>query len=274
LEIAQSYQIRGVPGFAHVTYFEGRRVDYWSPTNPTHIVVAHDGQNIHDRRTATRHRTWQLAKHAIRIAEEMSITPPAVLGVFHSSSKRDPFGRAKDLAPQQPFLDGIKVVNGKSSAPIFPLEQLRGDAYQELIATQILPTIASTIGLELDRGRTALLGSSMGGLATLYGVGQYPEIYGTALAFSTHWVIGGHPLVDALINGLPDPSRLRLWMSRGSKGLDSTYEELQNYADSKARDRGFLMGHNFCTKVFERTGHNEKSWAGYVDQALRFWLAA
>jgi len=32
------------------------------------------------------------------------------------------------------------------------------------------------------------------------------------------------------------------------------------------------MGQNLSSKVFERTSHSEKSWASYVDQALRFWL--
>jgi predicted alpha/beta superfamily hydrolase len=272
VEIADRYQIRGVPGLAQRRDFDGRRVDIWSPPNPTHILVAHDGQNIHDTRTATRHKTWQLAKSAISVAEELSITPPAIIGIFHSSTKADPFGRIKDLAPQQPFLNDVPVVTGKASSPEFSLEFLRGDSYQELIAQQILPTIASELGVELHRNRTAMIGSSMGGLATLYGVGLYPEIYGSALAFSPHWPIGEYPLVDALINALPEPSILKLWMSRGTKGLDKGYEPFQDYADEVAIKRGWVPEQNFITRIFNRTGHNEKSWAGYVDQALRFWL--
>jgi predicted alpha/beta superfamily hydrolase len=161
VEIEERYQIRGVPGLAERTQFEGRRVDFWSPANPSHVLVAHDGQNIHDRRTATRHQTWQLAKQSIRIAQELNLTPPAIIGVFHSSTKADPFGRVKDLTPQQPFLQGVPIVTDKSSAPNFSLELLRGDSYQELIAKKILPTIASELGIDLHRDRTAMIGSSM-----------------------------------------------------------------------------------------------------------------
>jgi len=43
MEILEKYQIRGVPGQASRTAIDGRRVDFWSPDNPTHLIVCHDG---------------------------------------------------------------------------------------------------------------------------------------------------------------------------------------------------------------------------------------
>lgn len=271
MEILERYQIRGVPGYATRSEFGVRRVDIWSPANPTHLLVAHDGQNIHDRRTATRRRTWDLARTSIKVAEEVGVTPPAIIGVFHSGSKADPFGRYKDLTPEAPYRAGLKPVVPKNRSGM-DMSALRGDEYQKLIATEIIPAVSEFLGATFTRDRTAMLGSSMGGLATLYGVGLYPNIYGTALSFSPHWVIGENPLVDALIDGLPSADRMKLWMSRGTKGLDSSYEPFQDYADLRAQERGFVLGQNFLTKVFERTSHSEKSWASYADQAIRFWL--
>jgi predicted alpha/beta superfamily hydrolase len=271
MEILEKYQIRGVPGQASRTSIEGRRVDFWSPENPTHLIVCHDGQNILDRRTATRRKTWQLAKASIKVAEELGMTPPAIIGVYHGGTKKDPNGRYKDLTPEGPYRNGVKPILPPGYSQL-DLSELRGDWYQKFIAETVVPTISAEIGIDLVREKTAMLGSSMGGLATLYGVGLYPNLYGAALSFSPHWVIGANPLVDALIDALPGPDRLRLWMSRGTKGLDGTYEPFQDYADERAQDRGFVMGQNLSSKVFERTSHSEKSWASYVDQALRFWL--
>ncbi len=271
MEILEKYQIRGVPGHAMRTEIDGRRVDFWSPENPTHLLVAHDGQNVLDRRTATRRKTWGMARTAIKVAEECGVTPPAIIGVFHSRTKNDPNGRYKDLTPERPYKEGVKPIIPPGYSQL-DLAELRGDHYQQEIVERIIPTITSALGFTPKRENTALLGSSMGGLATLYGVGLYPEVYGTALSFSPHWVIGAHPLVDALIDALPSPDRTKLWMSRGTKGLDGTYEPFQNYADQRAHDRGWVDGQNMITKVFERTSHSEKSWASYLDQALRFWL--
>ena len=268
MEILKRFQIRGAPGNVSRTSFDGRIVDFWSPENPTHLIIAHDGQNIFDKKSATMGQTWELAQSAIRVSEDFNITPPAIIGDFHSSTKKDSFGRIKDLAPQKPFLGGVTTL-GPSKVE---LSELRGDKYLAQIAQQNIPTISKMIGLEPSCDKTALIGSSMGGLATLYGVGQYPELYGTALAFSPHWVIGGNPLVDALIDGLPELRTHKLWMSRGTKGLDRSYTPYQDYADMRAEELGWKVGHNFSTKVYDRTGHNERSWRKYLDEAIRFWM--
>ena len=265
----KQFQVRGVPGNVTRANFDGRFVDFWGPENPTHVLVTHDGQNIFDKNTATRRKTWQLAQHAVRLSDELGINPPLIISVFHSRTKSDPHGRYKDLTPQQPFLNGLKV---NVQPPLFELEEIRSDAYLRTINEEILPSIANLFGLKPEARNTAMLGSSMGGLMTLYGVGLRPDIYGSALSLSPHWVISDNAFVDALIDALPKPGTHKLWMSRGTKGLDATYETQQNYADQRALENGWRANHDFISKVYPRTGHNEKSWSKYVSSALKFWL--
>jgi hypothetical protein len=66
------------------------------------------------------------------------------------------------------------------------------------------------------------------------------------------------------------PLTHKIWMSRGDKGLDKEYPLLQNFVDALMRERGFT--NNFETKVYKRSGHNERSWAKYLNDPLRFWL--
>jgi hypothetical protein len=50
IEIEQ-FQVRGLTGAVHKVRFGTRTVDYWAPANPGHhVLVAHDGQNIFDKR--------------------------------------------------------------------------------------------------------------------------------------------------------------------------------------------------------------------------------
>ena len=266
MQVISHYQVRKVPGMVKRAEIAGRTVDFWSPPRPTHLLIAHDGQNVFDPRTATHRKTWRMAQNAIKVFEEHGLTPPAIIGIFHSSSKSDIHGRAKDLSPQGAFEKGIKPLIKTD----LQVAQLHGDKYQQLIAEQIVPVICNFLNFQPSFSETAMIGSSMGGLATLYALGQRNGFFRTALAFSPHWVIGGNPLVDHLLNELPKPGQHKVWMSRGNKKLDSTYKPHQDYADKLMANLGWQ--HQFKSVIFNKAGHNERAWAKQVDDAFRFWL--
>lgn len=267
------FQVRGISGEVTRADFKGRTVDFWAPEGGSdHLLIAHDGQNIFDPRTSTHLRqTWKLAQTATRIAEEFRVRAPLVIGVFHSATKSDPWGRIKDLSPENAFRSGIQPLSPQGKKIQFEISELRGNAYLDEIFVDIIPKIVNATNSQYSPKKTAMLGSSMGGLATLNSFAENSEKFHTALAFSPHWVIGGEPLVDYLIAQLPEHHERKLWMSRGTKGLDASYETFQDRADELVRNLGWRT--NFVTKVYHRTGHNERSWASYVDEALRFWLS-
>jgi len=272
MEAVERFQIRGVAGGVERVNFDGRIVDYWSPQTPTrHLLIAHDGQNVFDPRTATRHRTWKMVQSAIRVSAQLGLTPPAVIGVFHSRSEENPFGRIMDLAPQDPYQNGVSA--STNTKPPISADQLQGNSYLREITDVIAPTICHTLDLDLSKTYTAVIGSSMGGLASLYALGKRPDFFSTALALSTHWTAGGDALVDALMDALPPPGNHRVWMSYGTKGHDADYGPFQKYADQKMMDMGWRNGQDFLSRRYERSGHNERSWAKYLDQPMRFWLA-
>jgi len=99
------FQIRGVPGEVVRVRFDDRIVDFWTPRGGSeHLLIAHDGQNVFDGTTSTHPRqTWKMAQSAIDVANEAGINPPTIIGVWHSATKNNPWGRAKDLAPEKFF---------------------------------------------------------------------------------------------------------------------------------------------------------------------------
>ncbi|MEI6867661.1 MAG: alpha/beta hydrolase-fold protein [Actinomycetes bacterium] len=272
MEIVKRFGIRHLSEPVTRINFAGRTVDFWAPAEPaTHLIVAHDGQNIFDRRTATRGRTWQLAQNASRVATEFGISAPLIIAIFHGTTKSNPWGRAHDLAPQEPFQAGLVVAQPKYRD--VSLADLQGDNYLETIVSEIVPAISQSVGFIPEPSKTALLGSSMGGLATLYGLGRHPEFFGAGLAFSPHWIIGENPLVDALLDALPMPSNHKIWLSRGTKGLDAEYQPFHDYSISKLKELGWQESEQFEAKIFAGGRHNEPSWRRQSDEALRFWLS-
>jgi enterochelin esterase-like enzyme len=205
-----------------------------------------------------------MAQAAIHVAHEQGVKAPAILAVWHSATKENPWGRAKDLAPQKFFTSDTYVDPRwaiKDSSVV-----LHSDSYLEQIFEQIVPAIHG----RFSPGNTAVIGSSMGGLATLYAAIQHPDKFATALALSPHWIISDENFARSMVEALPITHKI--WMSRGDKGLDKEYPPLQNYVDSLMRARGFT--NNYQSKVYKRSGHNERSWAKYLHDPLRFWLTA
>ena len=258
-------QVRGVPGEVVRSQFGDRIVDHWLPKQGTdRVLIAHDGQNVFDGKTSThRGQTWKMAQTAIHVSAELGINPPAIIAVWHSSTKQDPWGRAKDLAPQQFFSNG-EYVDPRWKIQD-PSVKLHSDQYLETIFNRIVPSIAPQISPE----NTAMIGSSMGGLATLYAAIKHRDNFQTALALSPHWVLSDKKFAENMVEVLPKTHKI--WMSHGDKGLDKEYVQLQTFVDQLMRERGFTK--NFESKVYKRSGHNERSWAKYLHEPLRFWLS-
>ncbi len=258
------FQIRGVPGEVVRTRFQERTVDYWIPRGGSdHLLIAHDGQNVFDGTTSThRRQTWKMAQAAIDVAKEAGIKPPTIIGVWHSSTKNNPWGRAKDLAPEKFFkpdtyVDPRWAIND-------PTVTLQSDAYLKQIFSEIVPAI---VGIHSSE-RTAVIGSSMGGLATLYAAIQHPDKFSTALALSPHWVISDDDFLRSIVREIP--LSMNVWLSIGTKGLDAEYRRSHELAKNLLIERGMRV--NLGTKIFEKSGHNERSWARDVREPLQFWL--
>jgi enterochelin esterase-like enzyme len=248
--------------------FGARTVDYWKPQKGSDkLLIAHDGQNVFDGKSSThRGQTWEMAQSAIRVSRELGISTPSIIGVWHSSTKENPWGRGKDLVPEKYFREGLEVHNDFAKV-LEDKSLLQSDSYFREIFETILPALEP----DIDPQQTAMIGSSMGALATLYAMAQMPQRFTTALALSPHWPFGGNPLVEKTINSLPQPGTHKVWMSHGTKGLDSEYAPFQVHADTLMTKRGY-RSNDFASRVYPRSGHNERSWAKYLDQPLSFWL--
>ena len=258
------FQIRGVPGEVVRARFADRIVDYWMPRGGSeHLLIAHDGQNVFDGTTSThRRQTWKMAQSAIDVANEQGIKPPTIIGVWHSATKENPWGRAKDLAPEK-FFTSDSYVDPRWAIKD-PTVVVHSDAYLKKIFEERVPAIHGANYPE----KTAVIGSSMGGLATLYAAIQHPDKFTTALALSPHWVISDENFVRSFVQEIP--TSMNIWLSIGTRGLDAEYRQFHELAKTLLIERG--MQNCLSTRIFEKSGHNERSWARNLKEPLEFWL--
>jgi predicted esterase len=205
-----------------------------------------------------------------RISAELGLTPPAVIAIWNGNSKEKPYARLKELAPEKVFRGGVKVI----TSDVIPVtvDDLYGDQYLDEIFSTIIPQLTQVLDIDMTPEKTAMIGSSMGGLCTLNAIAEYSDVFHTALSLSTHWPLGGDPLVDALIGNLPAPGKHSIYMSHGTKSLDAAYGPFQKRADELMLKKGYRQGADMLSRVHVRTGHNEKAWASYIDEPISFWL--
>jgi predicted alpha/beta superfamily hydrolase len=277
----EEFQVRGVSGSIKKVRIGKRTVDYWAPKSPgKHIIVAFDGQNVLDKRNIGinphQRATWELAQSAVRIAEKNNVVPPTVICVYHTPYNEDKLGRLKEYTPKR-FMEhpdnwmteryGLYNVQVDSFLTELDADQLIAD-----ITETIAPQITERINQNISPESTAIIGASMGGLAAIYSTIERPDFFHTSLSFSPHWIIGGNPLANTMMMEFPNPGKHKLWMSRGTKGLDSLYEESQNLADSVIKSRGYRENSNLISRVLRNGAHSNATWAKFAPAALDFWL--
>ncbi len=256
--------------------FDDHSVIAWIPSDvsaTTPVLVMNDGHNVFDPKTSTFGATWgvleALQERPVGGPRISAAKKPLIIGVTYKNN--DGKIRGIEYAPTDIVAAHPEIL--KNFPDDWNHEGASGNDYHELIARKILPTIAAEFGVELTRERTAIGGSSMGSLTSMYAMSKYPEVYGTALGYSTHWPIGGDLLVDEITRMLPAPGKHRIWSDGGTIELDAAYAPFQERFREVMAAKGYRLGDDFIETSYPQTGHNELWWAGRVEHPINWWLA-
>lgn len=260
-------------------HVDPRLVDVWLPAdyNPAkryNVLYVHDGQMLFDAAKSWNKQAWDIHLTVDRLVKAGRIPDTLVVGVWNAGALRHSEYYPAKFLPfvkqpmRQLFID--KALQGKP----------RSDAYLRYLVEELKPAIDARYATRPGREHTFIMGSSMGGLISIYAMNEYPQVFGGAAGVSTHWV-GSHeanshlPLAafSYLRDHLADPASHRLYMDHGTTELDALYGPYQVFVDQIVKDRGYTVA-NSMSRVFEGTGHNEKAWAARVEVPLLFMMGA
>ena len=258
---------------------DARTVEVWAPDDDVStarpLLLAHDGQNVFLPGRSFGGVAWDLADALASLRDD--VTLPYVIAPWN----REDFGRASDYAPQSVIERSPTVQRGlrdyfswTTALAGGAMPKWQGDEYVRWCADRLIPWVVAELGWNVDAARVAVMGSSMGGLASAYALARRPDVYSTALCLSTHWTPGGHEGTRLLVEMLPTASAgARVWFDHGTENLDATYGQFQVTADEVMRELGYAPGRQWQTRVYHGADHNEASWAQRLPEILRWWLA-
>ena len=249
-----------------------RNVDVWlppgygdDPAKRYPVLYMHDGQNLFDPALSYTGVDWGIDEAMTRLVAEGAVREAIVVGIWNTPR------RFQEYMPRKPVA-GDALPSGVDGVPPLPTADISSDAYLRFLVDELKPWIDATYRTRPGRDDTFVMGSSMGGLISLYAAAEYPGVFGGVGALSTHWPVGDGIVVDWLGEHLPDPATHRLYFDHGTETLDAGYAPYQQRMDQHLRDAGYVEGDNWSSRVFEDAGHNEAAWRARIDVPLRFLL--
>ena len=273
-------------GVLKSTYADPRRVVVWLPTGyqpsgPKYAVLyMHDGQNLFDKETAGYGMEWQIDETLDRLIQEKKVRPTIVVGIWNTPK------RLQEYVPSKAF-NGLPPSYREKIRALYGGDPL-SDGYLEFIVRELRPMIDKRFNVKTDAADTAIMGSSMGSLISLYAIDEYPKIFGAAGMMSTHWPLvitpDDKPISEEqyeavssaferyLAPALPDPATHKLYFDHGSETLDANYARYQDRVDRVVRRRGYRQWQTTLSLSYPGEKHNEISWASRVMVPLQFLL--
>lgn len=254
-------------------YVAPRDVDIWLPpsygtdTDKRYpVIYMHDGQNLFDPK-GSKYSGWDWgvdeAMTALIASDDVR---EAIIVAPHSVEA----WRNADYFPQK--AGELYVHDFKAAMPEFDVKKLRGDGYLKFLTAELKPFIDEVYRTLPGRDDTSIIGSSMGGLISLYAISEYPDIYGAAANVSTHFPLADGKLIDYFKDHLPDPNTHRLYFDYGTLTLDYNYEGYQTRMDKAVIKAGYRRGDNWTTRKFDGHDHSERAWRNRVHIPLIFLL--
>jgi predicted alpha/beta superfamily hydrolase len=210
------------------------------------VLYMHDGQNLFDNATAYAGE-WKVDETLDALAREGKLEM-IVVGIDNGQEKR---------MTELNAWDNQRIGKGE------------GREYTDFIVRTVKPMIDRQYRTLPGREHTAIMGSSMGGLASHYALVQYPQVFSKAGVFSpAYWT--AQPAFD-FVAAKPVPKDARVFLLMGEKEGPQMNADVKRMAEVVKK-----TGHpeaNTVLKIVPGAEHNEAFWAGELREAL-LWMFA
>lgn len=218
------------------------------------VLYMHDGQNLFDDRLAYQHRGWHLLDV---FATEKDLPEVIIVG-----AESDGMTRTNHLIPFPfQFKPGAKTVGGQASS------------YLAFITDTVKPYIDTQYRTKKDLTNTAIMGSSFGGVNSVYAMVIHGEIFSriASLSGAFHYDFK-EPLFDLVKD--TDLSHVeRFYMDTGTKETTdpkdndkymNSNEELAQIIKDKLDNKRFQYS------IIEDGRHHESDWEARFPDILRY----
>ncbi len=266
------------------SFVDPRNIDIWLPEGyhskqKYAVLYMHDGQMLFDPSRTWNQQSWGVAETASVLMQTKQTRDFIVVGIWNNDQYRH-----SEYFPQKI----IEQIPSPTKELLFQ-KQLRNkpqaDLYLRFLVEELKPMIDAHFSTLTDHANTLIMGSSMGGLISLYGLCEYPHIFGGSAGLSTHLPLAAfelmNPKTDAevaaqfrayLQQHLPAANSRKIYLDHGDQTGDQFYKPYQDALDAVLLEFGYTE-HAWMTRAFLGESHSESSWSKRLDIPMKFLLA-
>jgi predicted alpha/beta superfamily hydrolase len=214
-----------------------------NPAKRYPVLYMHDGQNLFDAKTAAYGVEWGIDETMNRLVAMGTVDEVIVVGIDNTP----------DRIPEYTPCCDPKYGGG------------RLDAYGAFIVDTVKPYIDRSYRTLPGKDSTAIMGSSLGGIASVAIAQRYPETFSKAggVSSSFWWNKG------ALISKLPARVPVKFYLDAGTTddGLEDTAKMVE-----AMRAKGYRESEDLLFFKADGGRHNEASWAARVEKPLTWFF--
>lgn len=224
------------------------------------VLYMHDGQNLFSPEAFF--GGWRVSETLDAAIADGTLPPTVVVGIDNTPA------RFEEYTPVTDVLDGMQVGG-------------RADEYADFLVEGIKPFVESRYPVSADPSLVATMGSSLGGLVSLYIGLRHPDVFGHVASMSgtIAWGTFGasNPTIIELYDQDP-PLGLRIYVdSGGTAGAGCPDSGSDNYCGNVAfseqlRTLGWVDEADLFYRWQPGAQHNEAAWANRLLPALVDWF--
>ena len=230
--------------------------DYDSPENAARhypVFYLNDGQNLFDPATAFGGVEWQVDETADRLIREGRIPPLIIVGIDNAQGDR-----IKEFLPYRSF-----------SPPVL---RPQGKRYPEFLMSEVAPFVSERYRIASGPENTALGGSSLGALISLYTVMDLPGTFSRLLLESPSLFVSGRRMLKYSHYFQQWPERIVIGVGTREAGRED--KDRQVVADVRELQeiihRAGLGDDRLKVRIDVGATHNEAEWGKRFPEALTF----
>jgi len=222
------------------------------------VLYMHDGQNIFDRATGFGGQEWKIDETADTLIKTGSIEPIIIVGIYNTRSRMTEY-----------------TVGAES-----PSKGRSGEEYTQFLVKELKPFIDKNYRTQPGKKHTAVAGSSLGGLISLYIAMSQPETFGMSGVISASLFWNNRQLTNDVEKYAPQLKNTKFWVDMGARegriregDTASTSVLNARLLIEKFHQAKLAPGKNYFYLEVPQGEHNERSWAQRMDKMLLYFFS-
>lgn len=202
------------------------------------VLYMQDGQNLFDPKTSYSGKDWRVDETIVKLVKAGLIKEIIVVGIYNSGERLEEYSDSE-----------------------------KGEKYLNFLIEELKPFIDSVYRTMPERENTAIIGSSMGGLASFMAAWKHSEIFSMAGCMSSSFYYNDDKVFKMLDEYPGSKKNVKFYIDHGEDGLTRGQKMF-----CKLTQMGYVIGTDLDYYYAPGAEHNESAWAERLERPLLFFF--